>query len=201
MHNGETFANALSTYGKCELVDCSSGYTEQRLTNTDQSIQNGLDYYYNKYRIDNRFRDEQLPNGCTNGFEDTLNVSIDGDDVNGDGSKLNPFASVNQALASQRQDAGRNYLCTLVIVEPGSYNQKISISGSDTNRNVTIYGVNRQNVNFQRTIDVLGWQQISNIDHDGDPETPNVNQCPNQDQCGIYRAPTHLESNQKSVLI
>tara|TARA_B100000925_G_C22008894_1_gene475122 strand:- start:397 stop:3741 length:3345 start_codon:yes stop_codon:yes gene_type:complete len=201
-HNGTSFSQALASYKKCDLINCNTGTLEPRLSHTDPVIQGAFDFYYDKYKIGDRFREETLPKGCAS-FEDTFYVSAEGDEVNADGSQLNPYSSISQALSNQGLSSPGNYKCTLVIVENGSYNERISIIGSGESRNLTIMGVNRQGVNFEKTVDLVGWVRINNIyhDHDNDPATPNVNQCPGGGDCNIYRAPAPASANQKSVLI
>jgi cysteine-rich repeat protein len=53
----------------------------------------------------------------------TLFVDVNGDDINGDGSANNPFATITEALRSASDN-------TLILVRPGTYNGEVRLEGS-----------------------------------------------------------------------
>ena len=138
----------LHLYRSCDFISCDEKIVVPRLTSDQVEIQDAINYYYNNYEGDTRFTEPVLPGDCTK-FEKVVHVDSHSNCSINCGSKGSPYASINTAVDNlepvESQNDLENYKCTLVMVHPGQYNEKVTLSmdtstiNRRSNSNVTVF--------------------------------------------------------------
>lgn len=132
----------VSTYpGRVKLTPVSGQTNVYDMTRADAPVQEGTPL--NKALLD------QKANTLTQNV--TVYVSTSGNDLNGDGSSVAPYKTIQAALNSIPRNLGG---CTAkVSIAEGTYNERIDVSGfsgghlivGEAERTVTIRGINVNN--------------------------------------------------------